>query len=681
MPRPPDCAAKNRELKARQANNLMNLGQSADDADKLPSCGDNVAGKSGHANGIAEFKLPFIILEAAIADLAKTLSTEDCFSEREASKMEEFASRLQQVADDCRPSDDKAVDVVSEVVPDISSAELYEWQEELVTMFKKLDADKSGSLSSDELRKALTAAGMPKARLMKLLRQADADNSGEIELNEWIRVITMSSNEELRNVSRKLQEKIGSGALVFEEKKHFRFMINPVSVKRMTWDAFILGICTYIAICFPFVIAWEDSISKHTNDIFGVVDVCTDAIFVFDIFINFFTGFYGPDGELIMSCRRTAGHYLRTWFWLDFVSTFPFDDLSGGNMVDLQVLKLLKLGKLLKIVKLLAPRNVDISDFSELLEDVSTTKIVQIIHRRCAVLFNMVVLCHWLACGMKIVDQGFLTDYMGGALRDRLWSEYLAAWYFAMTTLTSVGYGDITPKTDGERVYTTFAMVIGCWFYGYVVGCICSMISNNDLNATAYYDRMELVHAWLTHHRLPLPMKRMLRRYFKAYLQEKSALKETDIWHDLSPELQKEVGEYMISEDVKMNPIFDGLKMGTIVRLQSILHRITVLQSHAIIMQGEAGTAMYIIVSGLLELTREKEQSTMATKLGAGESFGEEILLGFSETYDYTVVVLEKAKLEMIVEDDFLHLFQFMPNVLERMRQNAVDLNPQWARD
>merc|ERR1719426_324202 len=105
-----------------------------------------------------------------------------------------------------------------------------------------------------------------------------------------------------------------------------------------------------------------------------------------------------------------------------------------------------------------------------------------------------------------------------------------------MTTLTTVGFGDMIPTSDEERLYTTFAMVLGGAFYGYVVGSITSMVSNNDLNASAYYDRMDLIHAWLSHHKLPMVKKRTVRRYFKAYLTEKSAVSEADIWHDLSPE-------------------------------------------------------------------------------------------------------------------------------------------------
>ena len=42
--------------------------------------------------------------------------------------------------------------------------------------------------------------------------------------------------------------------------------------------------------------------------------------------------------------------------------------------------------------------------------------------------------------------------------------RYLAALYWAMSTMTTVGYGDITPESDGERAYAMVGMVIGGGF-------------------------------------------------------------------------------------------------------------------------------------------------------------------------------------------------------------------------
>lgn len=38
---------------------------------------------------------------------------------------------------------------------------------------------------------------------------------------------------------------------------------------------------------------------------------------------------------------------------------------------------------------------------------------------------------------------------------------WLDAYYFCVITLTTVGYGDISPKTDAGKLFTTFYLFIG----------------------------------------------------------------------------------------------------------------------------------------------------------------------------------------------------------------------------
>ena len=59
---------------------------------------------------------------------------------------------------------------------------------------------------------------------------------------------------------------------------------------------------------------------------------------------------------------------------------------------------------------------------------------------------------------------------------------------------SQVGYGDICPDSDAERLYTIIAMVIGGAFYGYIIGNISSIVSTTDANSRAYFEKMDLIH-------------------------------------------------------------------------------------------------------------------------------------------------------------------------------------------
>ncbi len=63
---------------------------------------------------------------------------------------------------------------------------------------------------------------------------------------------------------------------------------------------------------------------------------------------------------------------------------------------------------------------------------------------------------------------------------------------------------------------------------------------------------------------------------------------------------------------------------------------------------------------------------TVEVKLGPGQSFGEEVVLGCVENYEYTITVSNKAELDMIMENDFLNLFR---NYYSRVPYRAVRIS------
>jgi hypothetical protein len=44
---------------------------------------------------------------------------------------------------------------------------------------------------------------------------------------------------------------------------------------------------------------------------------------------------------------------------------------------------------------------------------------------------------------------------------------YVASVYWSVLTLAAVGYGDIVPTNDHERLFTVFVMLAGAYYFGY----------------------------------------------------------------------------------------------------------------------------------------------------------------------------------------------------------------------
>jgi hypothetical protein len=102
------------------------------------------------------------------------------------------------------------------------------------------------------------------------------------------------------------------------------------------------------------------------------------------------------------------------------------------------------------------------------------------------------IIAHWIACIFYSVGQSeYLNQYtcwfsslstqqfeIGLQDQDN-YTQYITSLYWSFVTMAIVGYGDITPITDNEKVFGLIAELIACGVFAYVVGSI-EMIVNRS---------------------------------------------------------------------------------------------------------------------------------------------------------------------------------------------------------
>ena len=101
---------------------------------------------------------------------------------------------------------------------------------------------------------------------------------------------------------------------------------------------------------------------------------------------------------------------------------------------------------------------------------------------------------HVISC-LWVFFAGFSDNFKGTWMDDGVGNNktdieiYLIAVYFAITTITTVGYGDISANNDIERVFCLIIMIIGVTLFSTAASTITSIMSSYDETSAKFNER------------------------------------------------------------------------------------------------------------------------------------------------------------------------------------------------
>lgn len=118
------------------------------------------------------------------------------------------------------------------------------------------------------------------------------------------------------------------------------------------------------------------------------------------------------------------------------------------------------------------------------------------------------MLCHIITCLWVFADQIVsadspcwldLGDYESMGTGDM----YLVSLYFTVTTITTVGYGDISATNHVERWFCIFIMLCGVIAFSFATGTLSSIMSGYDDQNANYIEKLNMLEKLKKQHDLP----------------------------------------------------------------------------------------------------------------------------------------------------------------------------------
>lgn len=100
---------------------------------------------------------------------------------------------------------------------------------------------------------------------------------------------------------------------------------------------------------------------------------------------------------------------------------------------------------------------------------------------------------------------------------------YITSFYWVVTTLTTVGYGDYKGYTWQEYVYTMFVEFIGIAFFSFIMGSINNILLVDGDDSDIIESKLEKVDVWLVkldNSRMSKSLPKILYDKIKLYIKE-----------------------------------------------------------------------------------------------------------------------------------------------------------------
>ena len=481
--------------------------------------------------------------------------------------------------------------------------------------------------------------------------------------------------------SEKRQSKVGAVA----PPNCHNCVIHPLSKLRRRWDFLLFVLLIYCAIIIPFRVGFENEAAGF----WLIVETTIDGIFILDIFVRFRMGFTIDsehlDSRIEMGPSKIARNYFKSWFVIDVLSAVPSqlviflfveeDSSPNASMNKLpRLLRIPRLVRMIRLMKLLRMVRFFRAESQGILRSLVASIGLPPGSMRAVRLILLTVFtahaaaCSWFFChsiaarmlpeegqdyayswwdkycgrqdwagdmGLNVTQLTFseaelaAEGYVQPADCEDTGMQYAVSLYWSVTTLTTMGYGEISSQQEHEFMFSIIIMLMGVSVYAYIASNISIVLTSLDEDKHERREDLMRLNHFMKHKRLTQPLRRRLRKFFNDFHKERGRfglLSDREIVKEINiPALRNDLTVELFREIVRQVPFLHDKDPLFIEMIAPHMTLVKVGKNEYVVTEGERGSNLYFVLEGVVHCEYETDdgEKHVLMKYSDGQYFGD----------------------------------------------------------
>lgn len=398
-------------------------------------------------------------------------------------------------------------------------------------------------------------------------------------------------------------------------------VILPSAWYVLYWDMFMMMLLFAIIFLLPYEAAFVTSYTdlstsemSNTQFTFLVVNRVLDAFFIMDFFLQFVLGYVDEQsGKVVTSLTQIRNRYLRSYFVIDVVSLFPFDQVVQSSSTPL--LRAIKFLRMLKLLRALKANRI----ISRLLSHVDVSHAMIKIMKDIVILL---ILIHFLVCAWAYQANSDHNDdpdrwiYLNSV-------DISSANAMYITVMQLIFTSDIQVALLGDQQLKIFTSVVIYVLTALTIAELTDMVQNASAGDAAFQRMLDELNSLMRERNFPSDLRFRLRDFLRfKHAREKDMVsnpERVEMMRALSPQLQVQVTDQLSQAGMKSSPLFQGCKPDLLMKITMAASSMLLGATEAVSREGEPADHLCVLEKGFL--------ISAGRVVMTGSIFGQECLL------------------------------------------------------